>query len=1057
MIRKITFLLPVLVVFFSSKALAQCALLSNPDTCDYYNHLSGPATAQTPCQTTVPHWCVDFTTGPQTFTSPSVPRLGNCCGTASPDRCANFVFCIGPNTAAVRFEICAGPSPPGSLNFNIDCGPPQDIRTLGCISTPGQHTLSFCKPGNNPNGYCLTAIPKPTQLVDDSIRIGCYDTLTYSGVHVTGSSWNSIFPGVPGQYNSYLSAPFAHIPDSSSSVIITPTAGAPAFIDYRVCGQAVAKDCIGPVTFCDTIRVYIFSSLAISIADTAKYCAGQGGVNLCPVISGGVTPYTYLWSTGATTACLFASSPGLYTVTVNDHLSAPTKCGPSVKTVRVLLDSINIIQNQTNDSCFGQCNGTINIGVTGGTSPYTYSWSDIGAGSPNRTGLCFGTYTVTVTDNGAACIGTASITITQPAVLAVVIDSIKNVGCNGEATGAVFIHPTGGTNPVTYQWSSGQITEDITGIGAGTYTVTITDALGCTATASQVISEPFVLVPLITSVSINGNDVSCWLAADDSSCASVTGGTAPFTYFWTPGDSTGSCVTGMGGGIIICVTVTDANGCTGDACHMLSQPDSLYLTVDAISSYFGGYNISCNGFTDGSIDIGTTGGTPPYIYDWSDIAGTPPPDEGEDRFGIVAGVYTVTVTDLNNCSATISVTLTEPPVLYDSIVSPVSAGGYNIICRGECNGTITTNTTGGTIPYSYQWTPNVSSTNSALNLCAGSYTVTVTDANGCSFTDTLTLTEPDTVFALITVVDLHNGTPITCDGECDGSVYVTASGGSPPYTYSWTYTPPTVPAYSATGDTIYNLCAGLVTVVVSDLNGCSAPADTLINAPPPMLVSISAVTFVAGWNEPCFGDCVDSATATITGGTSPYTYLWSNAQASQTATGLCAITYTVTVTDVNNCSATAEIDLFEPPPLSLTLDSTIYACGYNVSCVGACDGAIDLTVSGGTAPFTYLWSNSDVNEDISSLCAGTYTVTVTDANNCTVSQSITLTSPTAVTIDSITSPTFAGGWNVSCNAGEDGCVNTGISGGCPPYVFAWSNGDTTQNICNLSVTIYILT
>ena len=423
MIRKITFLLSASIIFFSGKVLAQCAPLSNPDTCNFYNHMSGPPSAQTPCQTSVPHWCVDFTTGPLTFTTPSVSRVGNCCNTSSPDRCANFVFCIGANIAAVRFQICAGNEPPGALNYMIDCGPPQDIRTLGCVSTPGMHTLSFCKPGNNPNGYCLTAIPKPTPMVDDSVRIGCYDTLKYSGVHVTGSTWNSIFPGAPGAYNSYLSAPFPSVPDSSTSVRITPTAGAPAFVDYRVCGQAVAKDCIGLATFCDTIRVYIFSSLAISMADTAKYCIGQGGVNLCPGISGGAGSITYIWRSGVTTvgtgSCYFATAPGLYTLEVNDILSSPPKCGPARDTVRVLIDVINIITSQTNVTCFGLCNGTITLVSTGGTPPYTYDWSDIlGPSNPqNRTGLCAGTFTVTVTDNGGGCVGTFPITITQPPAL----------------------------------------------------------------------------------------------------------------------------------------------------------------------------------------------------------------------------------------------------------------------------------------------------------------------------------------------------------------------------------------------------------------------------------------------------------------------------------------------------------------------------------------------------------------------------------------------------------------------------------------------------------------
>ena len=650
------------------------------------------ANAQIPnCGPTVPNFNVSFVGNPGgSYTSPAVSRQGNCCGTSSPDRCVHFTITTDANTAAVDFSISCGNTPPGSLFFQVDCGPQTQIGQFGCISGAGVHHLTFCKPGNNLNCFTLKSIPRPLPMVDDSVRIGCYDTLMYVGIKDSGVVWNSISPGVPGQYNSYLNFATGH-----DTVIFTPTAGAPSYVDYQVCGYATASRCLGITQFCDTMRVYIFPSLGITLADTAKYCSGQGGVNLCPTYSGGAGGTTYIWrnssgTTVGTSACYFASSPGLYTIEVNDVLSSPPKCGPARDTVNVLLDAINIIQSHTNDSCFGQCNGTITLVSSGGTPPYTYDWSDIpGPSNPqNRTGLCAGTYTVTVTDNGGGCVGTFPITITQPAALTVPVDSIHNVGCNGEMTGAVYIHASGGTAPRTFQWSSGQTTEDITGIPAGTYTVTVTDAMGCTTTVSQVITQPGTLVPLITSVTINGHDVSCWHANDDSSCASVTGGTPPYTYHWTPGDSTGVCVTGMGGGVAICVTVTDANGCVGNACHVLSEPDSLYLSIDAVSSYFGGYNISCNGATDGSIDIGTHGGTPPFVYDWSDIAGSPPPDEGEDRSSIAAGVYTVTVTDLNNCSATISVTLTEPVSLYDSIVSPLTPGGYNIQCKGECNATI---------------------------------------------------------------------------------------------------------------------------------------------------------------------------------------------------------------------------------------------------------------------------------------------------------------------------------------------------------------------------------
>lgn len=1077
-------LILILCLFTDEKVFAQACL---PATC------SPSTTIQSinPCQN-VPTLNLGVIPPGFSCVTPLFSRSGYCCNTGGSDRCLHFIFTIGNNVAAVKLEFVCGATPNGSLfgQLTLDpaapyptagCGTPFNVDSLGCITAPGTWHLTFCKPGNNENQYRITTIPKPTPLTDDSVRIGCSDTIIWLGIQNAGIIWRALptagFPAADTTlYNSYLTSfvPPGGSPNNHDTVrfqVTPPFSSAPPYVDYAVSGYATAQECIGPQLFQDTVRVYIFSALTTSLANTAKFCPGQGGVNICAGAAGGVPPYTYQWYSppgtpivGATSSCYFATAGGTYVVLVNDLLSEPGDCGPADDTVVVSLDSINIIESHTNDSCFGDCNGTITIATTGGTPPYTYNWSDIpGPSNPqNRDTLCAGTYTVTVTDNGGGCVGTFPITITQPPLLSIVFDAIQNVGCNGEATGGINIHPDGGTpGCYTFQWSSGQTTEDINNVVAGTYCVTVTDCNGCTASACTTIAQPGAIVPLISSVLIDTvNNVSCYNAMDDTSCVSVTGGTPPYTFIWTPSGSSDTCVYAQGGGTLICVTVTDSNGCTGNACHLITQPDSLYLLLDSVSQHPCG-NISCFGLSDGNIGIQTNGGTPPFCYDWSDLPDTCPTfDEGEDRLGIVAGTYTVTVTDDHGCTASISITLTEPPLLTATLSSPTFGGGYNIPCRGQATGSFTTNPVGGCPPFTYIWSDIGPGPPVRNGLVAGVYCVTVTDNNGCTTSVCDTLTEPDSVVALISILLINPGNPISCFDTCDGSAFANVSGGSPPYTYNW-FQPDTFSSIPGT-DTVNNVCAGQLILLVSDTNDCFAMDTVIFTQPTELFIDSIVPSWFNGSNVHCFGDCDGSATVYASGGTPPYSYLWSSGPADtlQTVSNLCAITYTVTVTDANGCSKSSSVTLIEPPPLTLSLAPATFPCGANVSCVGACDGSIIASAGGGTAPYTYAWSTACSGDTCSNLCAGPYTVTVTDANNCTISSAVTLTEPPPVVISSLTADTCSnGGWNICCFYDTSGCVHVIAGGGCTPYSYLWSSSpnDTLTDACGLAANSYTIT
>ena len=381
--------------------------------------------------------------------------------------------------------------------------------------------------------------------------------------------------------------------------------------------------------------------------------------------------------------------------------------------------NISIVMNVTNVTCSGGNNGSIDLTVTGGTTPYTYAWSGSGSGTDPRTNLVAGTYTVTVTDAGN-CTATNSATVSQPSAISIT-RTITNVTCNGGNNGSIDLTVTGGTGAYSYTWSGvGSGTDPRTNLAAGSYTVTVSDANNCTATNTSTVTQPNAINinRTITNVTCNGGN-------NGIIDLTVTGGTGAFSYTWSGVGSGTDPRTNLAAGTYT-VTVSDANNCTATNTSTVTQPNAIAITPTVT-------NVSCNGGNNGSIDLSVTGGTGAYSYTWSGAgSGTDP------RTNLSAGTYTVTVSDANNCTATNTSTVSQPGAI--TITPTVS----NASCNGS-DGSISLSVNGGTPSYTYAWTGTGTGSNPRTNLAAGTYTVTVTDNANCTSSSTSTVSAPDAV------------------------------------------------------------------------------------------------------------------------------------------------------------------------------------------------------------------------------------------------------------------------------------------------------------------------
>ncbi len=521
------------------------------------------------------------------------------------------------------------------------------------------------------------------------------------------------------------------------------------------------------------------------------------------------------------------------------------------------------IVDSTNVSCAGSSTGSATVGVRDGTAPYTYLWSPNGGTLATATGLSAGTYTVTVTDNNNLS-ATTTVVITQPPVLSVSAIAVTNELCNGGNDGSASSTVTGGVMPYTYAWSNGSTISTASNLSAGTYTLNVTDSYGCTGSAIVLITQP-------NSVNITANinaTISCNGGNNGSASVTINAGTAPYTYSWSDANSqTTASASGLTAGSYT-ITVMDSCGNSATSSIVISQPNILSVSANPLT------NVGCKGGNNGSAVSTIIGGTMPYTYSWSDGSTI------STASNLSAGTYSLNVTDSAGCTGTASVLITQPTML-DITALPIS----NVLCNGGNDGSASSSVSGGASPYTYLWT-NGETTDTAINLSAGSYTLTITDNNGCTGTVSVYITQPTPIKDSIAKASV-------CAGDT-ASLSDFSSGGIPPYTYLW--------SNGATTSTIRvaPLVSRKYLLTVTDSNGCVA-TDTgfvIVNQPPVLTLIFQSKDTVCN-TAGVIKIFVGPGGGTLTG----YAVYGSNFYPDSAITGAFNVIY-YSYTDSNGCSST---------------------------------------------------------------------------------------------------------------------------------------------------------
>jgi gliding motility-associated-like protein len=885
-------------------------------------------------------------------------------GTATISSITN-ITCNGANNGALTASPIGGAAP-----FTYSWSPGGQTNSTATNLAPGTYTCEVtdffgCK------AYAVGVITQPTILnvIMNSNDVKCFATASGT-VSAAGSGGTAPY--------TYLWPTLASTLSSVSNVI----AG-----NYS-CTVTDDNGC----SITQNITVSEPTAISLTSTVTSANCGQPNGSATVTANGGIVGSYAYQWSSGSTTAIQNGVAANTYTIDVTDAnlcvqtlaVTIPNVSGPTIS-----------IASQTNVSCFALCDGVVTTSVTGGVSPYIYSWSN-GNVSPIGTNLCAQIYTVSATDQ-AGCVASMSVNITQPTALTVSVLP-TDPKCFGASNGFGIAAALGGTpGPLgySYAWTGGAGNVATTSpIPAGNYGVTVTDGNGCIVTSSIALNNPPAMMASITAT-----NVSCFGTCNGIAIATTTNNIGVVDYLWVGGSTpiNAQTATNLCAGTYT-LTGTDQNSCTAVAQIIITEPTALTANISSTGS------VTCNGGTNGFAVVSPAGGTVPYSYAWTGAAAAN--GNSSNANNLPAGTYSATVTDDKGCSVSVNTTIIQPAPLTTTLTTT------DPLCNGICDGTSIVSTSGGFGIPTFLWQPGLQGGNSVNTLCAGNQTVTITYNNICSTVLTFTLAQP----ALLTAV--VSATNSNC-GQFNGNACALVAGGTGTLSYQWSNGPTTLcnPSIQAGG---YNFA-------VTDVNGCVANASGLVNDITGPVVAITSQT-----NVTCFGLLNGGASATINGGVPNYSISWTGPQASANTTTLTsnfgAGIHNIVVTDGAGCVGTASVDISQPATFTAAIGSFT-----NVTCFGLSDGGATILVNGGTFPYVYSWPPSvQTNSVLINVPANTYTGNITDANGCVASASVVIAQPQALVLAASSTT------NISCFGGSNGQISTTIQGGTPGYTYVWS-------------------
>ncbi|MBR9922700.1 MAG: T9SS type A sorting domain-containing protein [Bacteroidetes bacterium] len=881
--------------------------------------------------------------------------------------------------------------------------PPPDI--MG--NTP--QTFSYYAEEENFLG-CLSTVraeaviyvrPKPDLFIpDDQFAPEC------AGEEVDLSQWVVQDLNNTGISLSYHSS----LPANADNVIDPPLVVPAADTWYYVLGVS-DEGC----TDVDSILVETAPSPIAEITGPEEICLLEEALLQVVDAGSGVQPFQYLWSNA--TAQTSVGVTGFGPVgTEQDYSVTITAANGCVSTDSITVTTISsfagIAVNVSDVSICGGTDGSILVSPSGGVPPFTYSWSGTSSGSVNGQNGNFlledlqqGAYSVTVVDSSpAACPFVLPNLIVDGPLASVSIVSVTNADCYAQADGCIEIE-VDGTDP-DILWSTGDTTELVCDLPAGFYNVTVTDG-ACESVITDIeVTQPDSLFGKVSQVV----DVSCNGFSDGAVFIVVSGGQPPYTYEWSDGSSDPQLQDVPSGEYY--ATVTDANGCIWEGGPFeISEPDALVLQ-SAVEQ------VDCNDAGNGRIEVIATGGTAPYSYFWSNGGNAPFIEFLEP------GTYEVTVLDFRSCSITESFEITEPTPLAIGPLEPINAS-----CFGLDDGSMLAQAFGGSPPYDYAWS-NGDTTALADSLGVGFYTLTITDSLDCVIIyDSLEITAPE-------AIDLgFNLDSTSCLGVADGIAEAAIITGTPPLAYAW--------SNGDTGAVADSLDQGVYTLTVTDGAGCIDTFSVEVGAQQPLVSTISSL------DPNCYEGDNGAIFTTIMGGDPQYTYAWNNGLDSPDIQDLAAGAYVLTVTDEDGCfMVTDTIFLENPPEIIVEIDAI-----DSILCAGDSSGAIYVTASGGGENFQYNWSNEEITDDILNLPAGTYSLTVVDGLNCSFAPpSIVLGSPDPLEVDVINLDD-----QVDCLGNTVDTVYLDVTGGMPPYQFAWSDGSDLPYLADMDPGEYTVT